>query len=139
MKAEEIKKRVYERIKKHPYSNCKKLSKAIKISKYAIYRAIRQLRKDGIGVMTTSRGYVLAEVAERRDDVSALRRWNARRTSDYFAVKSAREHIEKRWYAIKGKGRNKQLETVYQSLFSNVTILEKSTQILLKEKNSYGL
>jgi hypothetical protein len=69
----------------------------------AVYRVIRLMREEGIGVHNTPSGYILSEFATKPDDTHFLRRLNGRRTSDYFSINAAAPHIKKRWKGVEDK------------------------------------
>jgi len=68
------------------------------ISIYMVYSMIRRLRKKGVGIMYIPRkGYLLAEFADKKDDVGFFRGLLGRRASDWYAIQSCERHIKKRW------------------------------------------
>jgi len=83
----------------------------------SVYRAIRLMRLKNIGILTTNKGYILAEYAKKTDDVNFVRRLYGRKVSDYIAAKAAEPHITKRWKGIEQK---KQLRLMMQPLTVNI-------------------
>jgi len=64
------------------------------------YRMVRIMREEGIGIIPTKAGYLLAEHATKRDDVFFLRKLNGRRTSDYIALNGCIDEMSKRWKGV---------------------------------------
>ena len=69
-------------------------------AKSAVYRIVRLLREDGIGIYATPYGYVIAEAATQNDDVHFLRMINGRHVSSVISFNAAKPHIMKRWKGI---------------------------------------
>jgi biotin operon repressor len=85
------------------YTPAKDLAEKLGIPLSGVFKIIRLLRRDNIGVHTTPKGYVLSEYAKKTDDVHFLRRMNGRRTSDFIAMRAAEPEIRKRWSAVADK------------------------------------
>jgi hypothetical protein len=58
------------------------------------------MRLNGIGVLPTKKGYVLAEFATKNDDVGFIRRCYGRRASDLISIQAAHTHINRRWKTV---------------------------------------
>ena len=80
------------------YVHALDIAKKIGLKVNRVYALIRRLRRKGIGIMYIPRkGYMLAEFADKKDDVGFFRGLLGRRASDYFAIQSCEPHIKKRW------------------------------------------
>ena len=84
-------------LKDHTHLYAKEISEAIGLSNSAVWGLIRKLRIKGIGIMTTNKGYILADKASKADDINFLRRLHGRRASDLLAIQSCQGAIQKRW------------------------------------------
>jgi biotin operon repressor len=98
------------------YIQAPDLAKSCNLSTSSIYRLIRVMRQEGIGIHITNKGYILSEYAGLKDDTNFLRRLNARRVSDYFAIQSSMQYIKKRWKGIQDK---RTIRTILESLAIN--------------------
>lgn len=85
------------------YTPAKVLAEKLGIPLSGVFKIIRLIRQEEIGVHTTPNGYVLSEYANKTDDVHFLRRMNGRRTSDFLAMRAAEPEIRKRWSAVADK------------------------------------
>lgn len=98
---------MFEKVKtlliENDYMFAEDIAKKCHLSSASIYRLIRIMRMEGIGVQPTPKGYVLSEFAQKRDDVHFLRRLNGRRTSDFIAVRAATPFLKKRWSTMEDK------------------------------------
>lgn len=121
--------RVCKFLTEHEYCTSSFLAKKCQISKPSVYRVIRLLRMDGIGIIPTSRGYVLSKYASKNDDVGFMRRLNGRRTSDYIALNAAEKHIKRRWKSVSDR---RSVNLIMRPLSSDLGILKKGASILLK-------
>lgn len=120
-----------ERLKKYLQSNAyvSALTVAVdlKVKPSAVYRAVRILRTQGVGIHPSQTGYVLSEIATKKDDVGLLRRVNGRRTSDYITISAAMPHIEKRWHSFPDKTH---LRIALGGLLPSSKVLSKGCQVL---------
>ena len=96
-------KKVHDLLISNNYLTTEELCKSVHLKRWAIYHIIRKLRLDGIGIIPTRKGYVLSESAQKRDDVTFIRRCFGRRTSDLIALHAAENDIVKRWKSIEDK------------------------------------
>ncbi len=85
------------------YMSGQDLAKKCNLSPASIYRIINLMRKEGIGVHVTPKGYILSEMAAKKDDTHFLRRLNGRRASDFYAIQSSGPHIKKRWRGVENR------------------------------------
>jgi len=95
--------KVYSFLVDNEYQTAEQLAKKCGMKPCSIYRIIRMMRLGSIGVLTTNRGYVLAEYARKTDDVNFMRRLYGRKVSDYISAKAAERHIMRRWKGIEQK------------------------------------
>jgi len=103
-KTVEIMKKVKALLLESPeYLPANVLSEKCRTPLSTIYRVIRLMREEDIGVHNTPNGYILSEFAQKTDDTHFLRRLNGRRTSDYFSINAAAPHIKKRWKGVEDK------------------------------------
>lgn len=79
------------------YLKATDIAEKLRVSTGTVYKVVREMRMQGIGVHSTNNGYVLSEYATKRDDVNLLRRVNGRRTSDFILINAAQGSINKRW------------------------------------------
>lgn len=88
---------------KNEYINAYELAKECKLSTPSIYRIIRNLRLEGVGIIPTKNGYILSEFAKKSDDVGFIRRCFGRRTSDIIALGSIEKDVRLRWNGVEDK------------------------------------
>ena len=105
------------------YITAEDLSSKCKLSKSSIYRIINLMRREGIGVHVTPKGYILSEMAAKKDDTHFLRRLNGRRASDFYAIQSSGPSIKKRWRGVEDKNH---IEAILVSLRSEQTMIDSS-------------
>lgn len=100
----------------------------------SVYRIIRLMREEGIGVHNTPDGYILSEFAQKKDDTHLLRRLNGRRTSDYFCLNAAAPHILKRWRGVEDR---RNLSLIMGPLNTDVELLGAGLTAIkaLEDKN----
>lgn len=96
-------KKLHNLLNENNYLSTKELTKKLNKSAPTIYRMIRYLRLEGIGIIPTRKGYVLSESANKQDDVHFIRRCFGRRTSDLLALQTAQSDIQNRWNAVEDK------------------------------------
>lgn len=119
------------------YVNMDALLEECNLSKASIYRCMRLLRENGIGIYhRVGFGYVLAEFAGQKDDVHTLRRINGRRTSDMINLHAAHNWMKSRW---KTDWERRQLSAAIRPLLPSLPELEQSNTVLLKFQNSLGM
>lgn len=134
-KINDMLKKVHTALIENSYLTAKQLAEICGLEPSSIYRIVRVLRIQGIGILPTKQGYILSEFATKQDDVGFIRRCYGRRTSDFIAIQAANKHINLRWRSVQDK-------TALKSLLDPLTIdlsNSKGMQILLTHKNSKGL
>lgn len=99
----EMMKKVKTLLLENEYISGQALAERCNLAPGSIYRIINLMRREGIGVHVTPHGYILSEMAAKKDDTHFLRRLNGRRISDFFAVQSSAPHIKKRWRGVEDK------------------------------------
>lgn len=117
------------------YVTAQRIAEYCHISVSSVYRIIKLLRLQMIGVLPTKNGYILSEFATKADDVGFIRRCYGRRASDFIAIQAALPHINSRWNKIEDKHNLKSLLAPLSSDISKST----GMKVLLKYKNSKGL
>ena len=126
--------KVLNMLKDNHYQTAEHLAKETGLSTYSIYRMVRIMRYDGVGIISTQKGYVLSKYAFKNDDVHFLRVLHGRRTSDFVALTAAAPDIRKRWSSFK---QGEQLKQIISPLKLNVATLKRGIKVLLScEKNS---
>lgn len=83
----------------HTHMHAKEISKKTGLSEGAVWGIVRKLRIRGIGIMTTNKGYIMADKATKADDINFLRRLHGRRASDLLAIQSCQDAIKRRWHS----------------------------------------
>lgn len=122
---------------KTKYVDMSSLQEETSLSKASIYRVMRLLRQQGIGIYhRVGYGYVLAEFAGKKDDVHTLRRINGRRASDMISLGAAQQWMKGRWNT---EWARRQLTAALRPLLPSLPELEQSTKVLLKFENSLGV
>jgi len=116
--------------------SAKAIAKKCKMSEGAVYRLIRLMRNDGIGIHVTSKGYVLSEFASKIDDTGFLRRLNGRRTSDCIAIQASAPYIKKRWNTVEDK---RGLGIILGALSSDLTLLGEGLSVIQALEDKQGL
>lgn len=104
------------------------------ISVSSVYRGIRLLRLENVGIHVTPKGYILSECAQKKDDTHLFRRLNGRRVSDVLTLSSAAPHIRKRWRGVEDR---KHLKLILASLSVDSKLLSAGlgSVELLEEKH----
>lgn len=119
------------------YVNMDSLVSTTSLSKASIYRVMRLLREEGIGIYhRVGFGYVLAEFAGQKDDVHTMRRIHGRRTSDMISLHAAQQWMRGRW---KTDWERRQLAQAIRPLLPQPQLLENSMTVLLRVGNSLGV
>jgi len=131
---EQVIKQIIQILTDNHYTRAKDISEKLNISTSLIFSLIKKMRLKNIGILTTNKGYVLAEFANKVDDVNFMRRLYGRRTSDFIALKSCESHIEKRWKSIEEK---RDLKMIISPLSFNTLKSEKGMKLLLSKKSSF--
>jgi hypothetical protein len=131
-------KKVYSLLMENEYMTTEEIAQKCHIKHWAVHAIIRQLRIDNIGVLTTYKGYILAEYGKQTDDVTFIRRIMGRRTSDIIAVRAAEKHIKKRWKTIEGKNNINNVLSYLSPVRSNDEQAKESIKYLLTYVNSKG-
>ena len=118
------------------YMPAKDLAEKTGMSKGSIFRMIRILRENHIGVLVTRKGYVLSKYAKKNDDVTYLRRLLGRRTSDYVSLVAARPDILHRWRSVSDR---RTLRMITSPLTMSPKQLTTGMKIVLSKVNGMGL
>jgi len=118
------------------YVPAQDMSAKLGIPVSAVFRLIRLMRVEGIGVHTTPKGYVLSEFAKKNDDVHFLRRLNGRRASDFIAIRAAEPEIRKRWSSVEDR---RSFRLITAPLHVDLKAITDGAKILLSAKNGKGL
>jgi biotin operon repressor len=137
-KTEEMIEKVKDLLIKNNYISASDLAQKCHLSVYSIYKIIRFIRLDGIGVTPTQKGYVLSEFAQKSDDVGFMRRCFGRRTSDIISLSAMEKDIRSRWSAVEEKNN---LTNVFKYLSINPTNTgkaQKSIKYMLSHVNGKG-
>jgi biotin operon repressor len=118
------------------YMSGQELAKKCNLSPGSIYRIINLMRKEGIGVHVTPKGYILSEMAAKKDDTHFLRRLNGRRASDFYAIQSSGPHIKKRWRGVENRNNIEAIlgfltpgQVLIDSSFDSIKALEDKCDI----------
>jgi len=99
-KTEMMVNKVKDLLIKNNYISASEIAKHCGLSIVSIYRIIRYIKLEGIGVIPTKKGYVLSEFAQKSDDVGFIRRCLGRRTSDIISLRAMEKDIRTRWSSI---------------------------------------
>lgn len=134
-KTKEMIKKVSQALTEENYLSADQLAELCHLRPCSIYRIIRIMRLEGIGVLPTKRGYVLAESASQQDDVHFIRTCYGKRASDVIAIQAALPYFEKRWKSVQDRNA---LKSLLGPISMNVT-RTKGMKILLTYKNSKGM
>ena len=118
------------------YLSAQDIAEHCNLSVSSVYRLIRMMRLEGIGIHVTPHGYVLSEFAEKKDDTHFMRRLNGRRTSDIIAIQAAAPHIKKRWSAVEDK---KNMGIILAPLNSDIKLLDAGLESIKALEDKYGL
>lgn len=111
------------------------LAESCGLSRSSIYRMVRLLREDGVGIIPAKKGYILAEYATRSDDVHFLRKLNGRRTSDFISLRSSEKFLRRRWRSITDR---ETLRLLVSPLKANLKVLQKGEEVLRKKSSMNG-
>lgn len=131
LKTADLAKKVHKQLVDNHYQTAGMLSEHLLVPVSSVYRAVRHLRIEGVGIWATNHGYVLTKYAKKSDDVNGLRKLNGRRVSDHIVVQAAIGDVEKRWNGITER---QQLKAIVAPLRANLTQCKKGMQILLSKK-----
>lgn len=88
---------------KNNYISAIEIAKHCKLSVFSIYRIIRFIRLEGIGIVPTQKGYILSEFAQKSDDVGFIRRCFGRRTSDIISLSAMEKDLCSRWGSVEDR------------------------------------
>lgn len=89
--------KVHGMLKDKTYVTATELADNCGLAVGSIYRVIKEMRRKGVGVYPTKKGYVLAELAQKKDDLLFTRRTLGHYASLRLSVKAAAPSIEHRW------------------------------------------
>ena len=116
------------------YQTANELGEECGLQPCSIYHIVKNMRKEGIGVLVTKNGYVLSKYAKKTDDVEFIRRVYGRRNSDFIAVKAAELDISRRWNSLSEK---KELRLLISPL--SVNLSKTAGMKVLLQKTSSGI
>lgn len=102
----------------------------------SVYRCIRLLRLENVGVHVTPKGYILSEFAQKQDDTHLFRRLNGRRASDFLTMSAAAPSIRKRWRSVEDR---QTLKIIMESLSVNRNLLDKGLGAIELLEEKHGL
>lgn len=131
-------KRVHDLLIQNEYITTAEIAKKCGLKPWSVHSIIRRLRLAGIGVLSTYKGYILAEYAKQPDDVTFVRRIMGRRASDIIAIQAAEKHIRKRWKTIEGKNNIRNVLDYLSPIRSNTEKAQNSMAYLLSYVNGKG-
>jgi hypothetical protein len=134
-KSSDMVQKVHDALIENEYQTAAQLAERCGLETSSIYRIVRMMRLQGIGVLPTKNGYVLSEFAKKSDDVGFIRRCYGRRTSDIIAIQAAANDINGRWNKVEDKTNLKLLLAPLSIDVRN----SKGMKILLSYKNSKGM
>ena len=123
-------------LKDENYVPGKRLCEVTGLCMGSVCTAIRKLREQGVGIITTHKGYVLSEFAKKSDDVGFLRRLHGRRASDFIALKAASPDMSKRWNSLTAK---QEFKRIVAPLEAGHGLLASGMKALLSTSNSKGV
>jgi biotin operon repressor len=130
-KPKSVRTRALSILRDEKYSSASVLSEKLGISESRVYQLVGAMRRDGIGVHPTPKGYILSEFATKIDDVHFLRRINGRRASDYIALYAAEADIRKRWFSTEDQ---RLLKIVLDPLHVNLNTVIANQRTMLDVK-----
>lgn len=122
----EMLKKVSYELTKREYVTAQDLQQITGLKNYSIYRIIKFMRLEGIGIIATKKGYILSKYAKQKDDVTFIRRLYGRRTSDLIALRAAESDIQKRWKNDKIDSQN--MDGVLSYLHPKSIAIEKKAE-----------
>lgn len=126
-KTVEMMQKVKDLLIENTYMTAEALAEKCNMSTTSIYRIIKLLRQENIGVHVTPNGYVMSEYAQLHDDTHFIRRLQGRRVSDYMAISAAAPHIKKRW---KGLESAKNMGVILAPLMPDMQLLESGLEVV---------
>lgn len=130
--------KIHNELIKREYVKVHDLCKLTRLKPCSVYRLIRIMRLEGIGIFPTRKGYILSEYASKQDDVHFIRRCYGRRTADIIAIKSSEKHIKKRWKALSDKNNIIPVLNHLTVQISQPKLAEQGVKYLLSYINSKG-
>lgn len=137
-KTKEMLNKVNTLLIENEYISAQELAKHCHLGTGSIYRIIRMLRLNGVGIIPTKKGYVLSAYAKKSDDVGFIRFCYGRRTSDIVALGAAEKDIQLRWSGIEDKNN---INNVFKYLAIKPTNFNKAQtgiKYLLSSVNGKG-
>lgn len=120
------------------YVHADELAKKCHLSVQSIYRIVRLLRLEGVGIIPSKNGYVLSEFAKKSDDVGFIRRCFGRRASDIIALGAIEKDVRLRWSGVEDKNN---INNIFKYLSIKPTGVEKAKtgiKYLLSSVNGKG-
>lgn len=124
-------KKVHTALLENNYQTADELAEKCYLKRSTIYRVIRLLRIENIGVISTKKGYILSEFAKKSDDVGFIRRCYGRRASDFIAIQAALKDINSRWNSISDK---KIMSIMLHPLSTNISKTQGMKALLSQKK-----
>lgn len=137
-KTKEMLNKVNTLLLENEYISALELAQKCKLCTGSIYRIIRNLRLEGVGIIPTKKGYILSSYAKKSDDVGFIRRCFGRRTSDIIALGAVEKDIRMRWSGVEDKNN---INNVLKYLSIKPTNTEKAKtgiKYLLSSVNGKG-
>lgn len=96
----ELKKRVLSLINEYDHPSARFIAEKMKVSPGTVYRVVRLLREENIGILPGKGGYIMAEDATVQDDTHFMRRAVSSYTSNKLILNGARKYIIERWHKL---------------------------------------
>jgi len=116
------------------YQTAPQLAEQCHIKPSSIYKLIKYMRLNNIGILSVNKGYVLSKHANKSDDLNFIRRLYGVRASQFIAIEAAKKDINLRWNSVSDQS---QLKLLLSPLSVNIGN-SRGMQILLTKKNSKG-
>ena len=124
---------IHSMLKDDEYVKGKVIGTKTRLSPGSVCNAIRALREQGVGILSTKNGYVLSKYAKKTDDVNFLRRLHGRRASDFVALRAAEKDIRRRWGSLEDRHA---LKSIIAPLEAGEGLLASGMKVLLSTTNS---
>jgi biotin operon repressor len=113
-----------------------KIARKLRMSRSSVYRTLKLIRRSGVGVHRTKKGYILSRIASKQDDISFLNYMSGRRQGDFYALSASKKDIIKRWPTLKEQH---ELQMMLAPMLPNQKLLENSSKVIISYVNKMGL